>query len=104
MQTKFILLLTIYLLAGCVHGTGEVMNNEATNTHVVSSQYGLMGGGWSRASKEAAEKAVEYCDGLGKKYKLVKERQTGSPGWTPLQSTLTFDCVEALPPVTNIGG
>jgi len=104
MRTKFVLLITTYVLAGCVHGTGEVIENQSTNSHLISSQYGLMGGGWSRASKEATEKAVDYCETKGKKYKLIKEEQAGSPGWSPLQSNISFTCMDAPTSPTKING
>jgi len=85
------------ILTAC--GTSEVTQTVPSSAtqgvpapFVVSSQYGLMLGGWNRAQKEATDKGVQFCVAKGLKFNFISEKRDGAPGWTPLSSTITFSC------------
>lgn len=87
----------ISLLVGC--GTSDVIRNAHTNSYSVSAQYGAMNGSWTRASKEAGEKAMDYCQSMGKKFVFINEQRTGVVGWSPQESTINFNCSDATAPI-----
>lgn len=89
--------MAISLLTGC--GTTDVIKNAHTNSYSVSAQYGSLNGSWARASKEAGEKAMDYCKSKGKKFVFINEQRTGVVGWSPQESIINFDCSENAPPV-----
>ena len=99
-----------YLLAICIPlalsscGTTEVIKNTATNSYQVSAQYGAFNGSWGRASKEAGEKAIAYCQAIGKQFVFLNEQRSGVVGWSPQESVINFDCGDSTPPITNING
>ena len=96
MKTKYLIaFIGTSLLIGC--GTTEVVRNAHTNTYSVSAQYGSLNGSWTRASKEAGEKAIDYCKSMGKKFVFINEQRTGVVGWSPQESTISFTCSD--PPV-----
>jgi hypothetical protein len=92
-----IILVATSLLMGC--GTTEVIRNAHTNSYSVSAQYGSINGSWTRASKEAGEKAIDYCKSMGKKFVFINEQRTGVVGWSPQESIINFDCTDATAPV-----
>lgn len=88
---KYFLSLTLFsLLVAC--GTSEVLKNPNTQTLSVTSKQGLINGGWDTAQKEATEKAISYCASMGQKYYYIGEQRSGTPGFTLLASTITFNC------------
>ncbi|MBT8521128.1 hypothetical protein G6737_01050 [Polynucleobacter paneuropaeus] len=102
-KIKYLLMASLSLaLLGC--GTTEVIRNAATNSYQVSAQYGALNGSWGRASKEAGEKAIAYCQSMGKQFFFLNEQRTGVVGWSPQESVINFDCRDAPPSVTNING
>ena len=98
MKIKYLIaLIASSFLVGC--GTTEVIRNAHTNSYSVSAQYGSLNGSWTRASKEAGEKAMDYCKSMGKKFVFINEQKTGVVGWSPQESTINFDCSDATAPV-----
>jgi hypothetical protein len=98
-------LMVIFLpmvLSAC--GTTDVIRSSTTNSYQVSAQYGAFNGSWTRASKKAGEKAIAYCQALGKQFVFLNEQRTGVVGWSPQESVINFDCRDAPPSVTNISG
>ncbi len=87
---RLILCLAPLALVGC--GTTEVMKN-IDETYSVSAQYGSANGSWDRASKDANEKALIYCEGMGKKIELIDERRDGIWGISPQRAEVKFRCV-----------
>ena len=94
---RLIALISASLLVGC--GTTEVIRNAHTNSYSVSAQYGSINGSWTRASNEAGEKAIDYCQSMGKKFVFINEQRTGVVGWSPQESTINFNCSETTAPV-----
>lgn len=90
-------LMATSLLVGC--GTTEVIRNAHTNSYSVSAQYGSLNGSWTRASKEAGEKAMDYCQSVGKQFLFINEQRTGVVGWSPQESTINFNCTDTTVPV-----
>jgi hypothetical protein len=77
-------------LAAC--GTTDVVK-VSQSTYQVSAQYdGALSGGWDRAKWEAVQKAKDSCAARHEGYVFISEKRNGTPGFTPLQSTLTFSC------------
>jgi hypothetical protein len=102
-KVKYLLVLcTPFALSAC--GTTEVIRNAVTNSYQVSAQYGAFNGSWGRASKEAGEKGIAYCQAMGKQFVFLNEQRSGVVGWSPQESVINFDCREAPPSVTNING
>lgn len=87
----FAAILFVLLLSSC--GTSEVIKNPTANGYVVSAQYGALNGSWTRASQEAAEKAKDFCASAGKQYQFITEQRTGVVGWSPQESSISFDCI-----------
>jgi putative hemolysin len=81
------------LLSAC--GTSEVIKNPTANGYVVSAQYGALNGSWTRATQEAADKAKAYCAESGRQFVFITEQRTGVVGWSPQESSIAFDCVDA---------
>ncbi|MBT8527793.1 hypothetical protein G6711_00080 [Polynucleobacter paneuropaeus] len=52
-------------------------------------------GSWTRATQEAADKAKAYCAANGKQFLFITEQRTGVVGWSPQESSIAFDCVDA---------
>lgn len=84
-------LLPFLLLGGC--GTADVVQASAT-TYSVSAQYGSLNGSWDRSRGEAIAKATQFCEAKGQQVALLNEQRSGTPGWTPQNSTITFACAE----------
>ena len=98
MKIKYLTaLIATSLLVGC--GTTEVIKNAHTNSYSVSAQYGSLNGSWARSSKEAGEKAMDYCQSMGKKFVFINEQRTGVVGWSPQESTINFNCSDATAPI-----
>lgn len=89
MKLTFVFLIGL-LLVGC--GTTAVTKNPNTNLYTVTGSQGLMTGGWDGASAEATQKAMEHCASMGQKYFFANEQRTGTPGFTLLSSTISFNC------------
>jgi len=85
-----LLLLIAFLLSAC--GAGQVVQNPNTNALTVTAKNGLLTGGWNQSTIDATDKATAHCASLGQKYFYLGESRTGTPGWTPLESTITFRC------------
>ena len=87
---KFAILISpLVLLAGC--GSTDVMKN-VDGTYTVAAQYGSLNGSWDRASKEANEKALIFCDSKGEPLRLIDERREGAWGLTPQRAEVKFEC------------
>ena len=82
-------LLTLFI-AGC--GSTAVRTN-ADGTYSVSAQYGSVNGSWDRASREANEKAVNFCNELSQGVVVLSERQDGEYGFTPQRADVRFQCL-----------
>jgi len=80
----------ITLLSAC--GSTEIIKKPNANSYTVSAQYGAMFGGWEKATTEATEKGIAYCENMQQKYQLINEKRSGVIGWSPLVSTITFNC------------
>ncbi|SAL09297.1 hypothetical protein AWB69_00017 [Caballeronia udeis] len=46
----------------------------------------------------AVNKAREFCSSKGKELMTGPARTSGARGWTPVESTLTFQCLDASDP------
>ena len=77
------------ILSAC--GASEVMQ-AGPSTYQVSAQEGLITGGWPAAQKEAIAKGNQYCTAQGQHFSLIEEQKGGTPGFTPLTSSITFSC------------
>jgi hypothetical protein len=78
------------LLAAC--GAGEIVKNPNADVLTVTAKNGLLTGGWNQSTLDATNKATAHCEALGQKYYFLNENRSGTPGWTPLESTITFRC------------
>jgi hypothetical protein len=87
---RFTLIFLALILSAC--GAGQVVQNPNSNALTVTAKNGLLTGGWNQSTVDATDKAVAHCSALGQKYFFLNESRTGSPGWTPLESTITFRC------------
>ncbi len=85
--------LVVLLFSGC--GTTEVMRN-LDDTYKVSAQYGSMNGSWDRASQDANQRALLYCEGMGKKLELIDERREGVWGVSPQRAEVKFKCISSI--------
>lgn len=83
-------LLATALLSAC--GTTDVYKNPNTGVFTVASRNGIPTGGWDASTREATEKAIEYCTERGQQYYYINEQRTGTPGFTLLKSEITFNC------------
>ena len=81
-------LLTLFI-AGC--GPTAVRTN-ADGTYSVSAQYGSVNGSWDRASREANEKAVNFCNKLAQGVVVLSEKQDGVYGFSPQRADVRFQC------------
>jgi hypothetical protein len=79
----------VLILSGC--GATEIMKN-VDDTYKVAAQYGSVNGSWDRASQEANQKALVYCQGMGKKLVLIDERREGVWGMSPQRAEVKFKC------------
>lgn len=77
------------LVSGC--GTTDITKN-VDDTLKVSAQYGSIIGSWDRASQDANEKALIYCQGMGKRLILIEERRDGIWGISPQRAEVKFRC------------
>jgi len=87
---KFASIILILLLSAC--GAGQVLQNPNSNALSVTAKNGLLTGGWNQSTIDATDKAAAHCAALGQKYFFLGESRSGTPGWTPLESTITFRC------------
>ena len=78
------------LLVAC--GAGEIVKNPNADVLTVTAKNGLLTGGWNQSTIDATNKATAHCESLGQKYYFISESRSGAPGWTPLESTITFRC------------
>ena len=78
------------LLTAC--GAGEIVKNPNSDALTVTAKNGLLTGGWNQSTIDATNKASAHCDALSQKYYFINESRSGVPGWTPLESTITFRC------------
>jgi hypothetical protein len=83
--------LLVVLLSAC--GTTDVVQTSQT-TYSASAQYGSFNGSWDRARDEAAARAKQFCAAKGEQVALLDEQRSGTPGWTPQKSTITFSCAQ----------
>ena len=51
-----------------------------------------MFGSWDKAQEEAVKKARQYCVAKGETYAFISKHRSGTPGFTPQKSTITFTC------------
>ena len=86
------------MLSGC--GSTEIMKN-VDETYTVAAQYGSANGSWDRASKEASEKALVYCEGKGQKLAVLNERREGIWGISPQRAEIKFRCHSNVETSTN---
>ncbi len=82
--------LILLFFSGC--GTTEIMKN-IDDTYTVAAQYGSANGSWDRASKDANEKALVFCEGKGQSISLINERRDGIWGVSPQRAEVKFKCV-----------
>ena len=80
----------VALLLGCQGAMG--VKELSPTTYSASAQYGLLFGGWNLAQQEAVATAKQYCATKGDIFAFISEQRSGSPGFTPLKSTVTFSC------------
>lgn len=92
-KTSIACITSVLLLVAC--GTSEVIKNPVANGYVVSAQYGALNGSWTRATQEAADKAKAYCAESGRQFVFITEQRTGVVGWSPQESSIAFDCIDA---------
>ena len=81
-----------FLILGC--GTTEI-TKTVDDMYTVAAQYGSANGSWDRASKEANEKALVFCEGKRQSLVLVNERRDGIWGVSPQRAEVKFKCVSA---------
>ncbi|MBN3848175.1 hypothetical protein G3N58_15240 [Paraburkholderia sp. Ac-20342] len=46
----------------------------------------------------AIAKAREFCGGMGKELQSAPPKTSGARGWTPVESTVTFQCFDKNDP------
>jgi hypothetical protein len=97
-RLKTLIPLAALILSGC--GASEVMQ-AGPSTYRVSAKEGALTGGWPEAQKDALAKANQHCASMGQHFTMVNESQAGTPGFTPLTSTITFTCGVDLAAVTQ---
>ncbi|MCH8620548.1 hypothetical protein [Undibacterium sp. TS12] len=87
---KKVLFLSI-LLVGCQ--SVSPVTPVGKDTYMVGAN--SRGGFTSDAEVTALslKRATEWCEGLGKQMELVNSTNSGTQGWTPQQSQVTFRCV-----------
>ena len=86
---RFAPLVSLIFLSGC--GTTSVRELSPT-TYSVSAQYGSLNGSWDRAQRDAIEKGTQFCTAKNQTFALLNERRSGTFGFSPQQSTITFSC------------
>ncbi len=89
----------LLVLSGC--GSTEIMKN-IDDTYTVAAQYGSANGSWDRASKEANERAMIYCEGKGLKLAVLHERRDGIWGISPQRAEVKFKCQPIIEPTKNL--
>ena len=90
--------LILLVLTGC--GSTEIMKN-VDETYTVAAQYGSANGSWDRASKEANERALVYCEGKGLKLFVMNERRDGIWGVSPQRAEVKFTCRSSNASIPN---
>lgn len=88
-MSRLCLALLAPLLIGC--GSTPVRTN-ADGTYSVAAQYGSVNGSWDRASRQANEKAVSFCNERSQGVVVLSETQDGVYGFTPQRKELRFSC------------
>lgn len=89
MRSRLLYCLSLLMLISCA--TNTLITNP-DSTHTSTAAFGMMHGGWNRAQGDAVNKAVAFCNARDLSYVFISEKQDGSPGWTPLSSSITFKC------------
>lgn len=79
----------VVVLSAC--GTGEVYQ-ASPSTFVVTSQHGVLDGSWDASQRDATAKATKYCEAKGGQFVFIDEKRSGTPGFSPQSSTITFSC------------
>ena len=87
---KAFTLLFVLFLSGC--GTTEIIKNPNTSSYTVTGNQSWATGGWDKASRDATQKAVDFCGKNNQNYVFISEQRNGVPGFSLLTSAISFTC------------
>jgi membrane-bound inhibitor of C-type lysozyme len=65
---------------------------EKDGVYTVWAQYGSMSGSWEHARSDAIAQAQRVCADKGLTYVFLSEQRSGTYGWSPQRSTISFRC------------
>jgi hypothetical protein len=93
---KYALLLALAMLAGCQSISEVTQIGKDTYQVDATTRGGFQSHGETTAL--AVAKAREFCAAQGKQLQAAPARTSGARGWTPVESDLTFQCLDANDP------
>jgi hypothetical protein len=88
---KYALLAVLAVLAGCQSVSDVTQLGKDTYTVDATTRGGFLSHGETTAL--AVGKAREFCAGQGKELQTGQPKTSGARGWTPLESSITFQCL-----------
>lgn len=86
----------VLLLAGCQSISDVTQLGKDTYQVDATTRGGFLSHGETTAL--ALTKAREFCAAKGKELQAAPATTSGARGWTPLESDLTFQCLDANDP------
>lgn len=93
---KYLMLAALAALAGCQSVSDVTQLGKDTYQVDATTRGGFLSHGETTAL--ALTKAREFCSAKGKEVQAAPAKTSGARGWTPLESDLTFQCLDANDP------
>lgn len=93
---RYAVLAALMALAGCQSVSDVTQLGRDTYTVDATTRGGFLSHGETTAL--AVDKAREFCAGKGKELQTGQPKTSGARGWTPLESSITFQCLDKNDP------
>jgi hypothetical protein len=84
-----------FVLVACTTTTDITQIGKDTYMVSAESRGGI---GRSTTTQAAVQKAAQFCTGQGKNLVLSHQNDSGYAGWTPVDATVTFQCLSNSDP------
>lgn len=89
---KYLAGAAILALAGCTTVTEPISVGNDTYMLGSTTRGGLKS--WVEINAENHKRANDFCDSKGRQANIVEKGTAGARGWTPMESNVTFQCVQ----------
>src|ERR1700679_4125407 len=94
---RIVLLTGVIALTGCVTVPSKIVSIGPDTYSLNMTGVGFATQG--NTNMKALTEASTYCDGMHKKLLVKTSAENGVYGWSPRQSMLTFQCLNADDPI-----